>query len=152
MISSSHYLSLPFHCSPWQMQCGLCHHADRNVASYVPPHLPQPSPSGSLQPERQVSLHQHRQVNRPTCILPTDANLYVVAIRGVFKVVDGAHHVQGHVTNVMSVIFCLLWSPGYHHVGISNSLNLVKDRSSCRYDTARMYTQHIKLRENTHKP
>lgn len=77
---------------------------------------------------------QYKHVNRPTCILPTDTNLYVVAIRGVFKVVYGAHHVQGHVTDVMSMIFGLLWSPGYHHVGISNSLNLVKDRNICRYE------------------
>lgn len=48
--------SLPFHCSPWLMQCGLCHHVDRNVASYVPPRLPPPSQSGSLQPEQKVSL------------------------------------------------------------------------------------------------
>ncbi len=49
-LSVTHYLSLPFHCSPWQMQCGPCHRAGRNVASYVPPRLPQPSQSGSLQP------------------------------------------------------------------------------------------------------
>lgn len=49
------FISLPFHCSPWQMQCGLCHHADHSGASYVPPHLPQPSQSGSLQAERHVS-------------------------------------------------------------------------------------------------
>lgn len=60
------------------------------------------------------------------CILPTDTDLYVVAIRGVFEVVYGAHHVQGHVADVVSVVFCLLRSSGDHHVGISNGLNLEK--------------------------
>lgn len=49
------HFSLPSHCSPWQMQCGRCHHAGRNGASYVPLHLPQPSQSGSLQSVNQVS-------------------------------------------------------------------------------------------------
>lgn len=71
------------------------------------------------------------------CILPTDTDLYVVAIRGVFEVVYGAHHVQGHVTDVMSVVFCLLRSSGDHHVGISNGLNLREVRKSryCRVHT-----------------
>lgn len=116
--------SLPSHCSPWQMQCGQCHHAGRNGASYVPPHQPQPSQSGSLQSE--LVKRQYKQANRPTCFLPTNADLYVVAIRGVFEVVNGAHHVQGHVADVMGVIFCLLWSAGYHHVSISNRLHLRK--------------------------
>lgn len=60
-------------------------------------------------------------------VLPTDANLYVVAVRGVFQVVYGAHHVQGHVADVVSMVLCLLWSPGYHHVGISNGLDLEGD-------------------------
>lgn len=58
--------------------------------------------------------------NRP----PTNTDLYVVAVGRVFEVVYGAHHVQSHVADVMSMIFCLLRSPRYHHVGISNGLNL----------------------------
>lgn len=42
--------------------------------------------------------------------------------------VYGAHHVQGHVADVVSVVLCLLWGPGYHHVGISNGLDLEGDR------------------------
>lgn len=80
---------------------------------------------------------QHEQVNGPTRILPTNTNLYVVAIRGVFEMVYGAHHIQGHVTDVMSVIFGLLWSPSHHHVGVSNSLNLEED-TSC-YKAALMH-------------
>lgn len=55
---------------------------------------------------------------------PTNTDLYVVAVGRVFEVVYGAHHVQSHVADVMSMIFGLLRSPRYHHVGISNGLNL----------------------------
>lgn len=60
---------------------------------------------------------------------PTNTDLYVVSIGRVLQVVYGAHHVQGHVTDVMSVILCLLWSPGDHHVGVSNGFNL--EGSNC---------------------
>lgn len=73
------------------------------------------------------------------CILPTDTDLYVVAIRGVFEVVYGAHHVQGHVTDVMSVVFRLLRSSCDHHVGISNGLNLREVRKS-RYRRLHTHT------------
>lgn len=57
-------------------------------------------------------------------VAPTDADLYVVPVGGVFEVVYGAHHVQSHVADVMSVIFRLLRSPRYHHVGIPDGLHL----------------------------
>ncbi len=56
--------------------------------------------------------------------------------------VYGAHHVQGHVTDVMSVILCLLWSPGHHHVGIPNSLHLEVDRNNSCYAAAPVDEAH----------
>lgn len=74
---------------------------------------------------------------------PTNTDLYVVAVGRVFQVVYGAHHVQGHVTDVMSVILCLLWSPGYNHVGISNGLNL--EGSSC-YATSLLFSYSFPIK------
>lgn len=88
----------------------------------------------------------HNQ-NRSTRVLPTNTNLYVVAVRGVFQVIYGTHHIQGHITDVMSMILCLLRSPCDHHVGISNSLNLEKDKSSC-YAAALM--DEVYQREGEH--
>lgn len=123
-------MPLPFHCSPWQMQCGRCHHADHILASYVPPLQPQPCLSGFLKKKiwttyQFTHFYPNRNDDEESEKQPhTDTNLYVVAIGGIFKMIDGAHHVQSHVTNVMSVIFCLLWSSSHHHVGISNGFNL----------------------------
>lgn len=65
-----------------------------------------------------------------THTLPTHTNLNVIAVGWVFQVIYGAHHVQRHVTDIMSVILCLLWSTCHHHVGVSNGLNLENDRDS----------------------
>lgn len=62
-------------------------------------------------------------------IPPTNTDLYVVAVRGVFEVVDGAHHVQGHVADVVGVVFCLLRCTCNHHVGVSDGLDLREVRN-----------------------
>lgn len=73
---------------------------------------------------------QHKHTDEFTHIPPTNTDLYVVAIGGIFQVIDGAHHVQGHVANVMCVVLSLLRSASNHHVGISNSLNLKRSTTA----------------------
>lgn len=65
-----------------------------------------------------------KENNREGRIPPTDTDLDVVAVGGVFEVVNGAHHIQGHVTDVVGVVFCLLGRTCHYHVGISDGLNL----------------------------
>ena len=62
-------------------------------------------------------------MRRETGLL-THSDLYVIAVGRVFQVVDGAHHVQSHVTDVVGVELGLLRGPGYHHISITNGLNL----------------------------
>ena len=83
--------------------------------------------------------HEHEHTHKFTHFLPTNANLYVVAVGGILQVVDGAHHVEGHVTNVMSVVLGFLRSPSNHHVGISNGLDL--ERNTAAALTQEHYTR-----------
>lgn len=112
------------------MQYGQCHHVGHNGASYDLPHLLLPSQSGYLHEEDQTITTPKGMKKYSLPLLCyyyaslTNTNLNVIPIGGVFEVVNGAHHVQGHVTDVMCMIFCLLWCSSNNHVGISNSLYL----------------------------
>lgn len=61
--------------------------------------------------------------------LLTDSDLDVVSGGRVFKVVDGAQHVQGHVADMVCVKGGLVGHASHHHVGVTNRLHLDrKDR------------------------
>lgn len=67
-------------------------------------------------------------LSRDLLALLTDSDLDVVSSGGVFKVVDGAQHVQGHVADVVRVKGRLVGNARHHHVGVANRLHL--DRKS----------------------
>lgn len=60
--------------------------------------------------------------------LLTDSDLDVVSSGGVFEVVDGAQHVQGHVADVVRVKGRLVGNARHHHVGVANRLHLDRKR------------------------
>ncbi|KAG7216416.1 hypothetical protein INR49_001902 [Caranx melampygus] len=66
------------------------------------------------------ALHQ-------TVALLTDSDLDVIPSGGVFKVVDGAQHVQSHVTDVMSMEGGLVGHTCHHHVGVTDGFYLDSD-------------------------
>lgn len=117
------------------------------MASCGPPHQPRPSQSGSLQAQPGQTLIRSNIVQKLTCTPPTNTDLDVVAIGGVFEVVDGAHHVQRHVTDVVSVILGLLRSPGDHHVGVPDRLHLQRAREGGEGAAVRRQHSPIEVHE-----
>ncbi len=63
-----------------------------------------------------------------TVVLLTDSDLDVISGGGVFKVVDGAQHVQGHVADMVCMKCGLVGHTCHHHVGITNRLHLDRGR------------------------
>lgn len=64
-----------------------------------------------------------------TVALLTDSDLDVISGGGVFKVVNGAQHVQGHVADMVRVKGCLVGHARHHHVGVTNCLHLNRKES-----------------------
>ena len=67
--------------------------------------------------------------DRLTAVLLTDSDLDVISGGGVFEVVDGAHHVQGHVADVVRMKGGLVGNPRHHHVGVTDRLHLDRKTS-----------------------
>lgn len=64
--------------------------------------------------------------------LLTNSNLDVISSGRVFEMVDGAQHIQSHVTDVVRVKGGLVGNTRHHHVGITNRLHLGKKESVLR--------------------
>lgn len=60
----------------------------------------------------------------------TNSDLDVVPSGGVLEVVDGAQHVQGHVTDVVGMEGGLIGHACHHHVSIANCLHLDQHRGT----------------------
>lgn len=85
-------------------------------------------------PDHDLLMVSNRQHPKPqnnlwalswrTGALLTDSDLDVISGGRVFKVVDGAQHVQGHVADMVRMKGGFVGHTRHHHVGITNRLHL----------------------------
>lgn len=78
---------------------------------------------------------------RPTRL--THSDLDVVPVGWVLQVVDGPHHIQRHVTDVVGVVFGLLWCPSNHHVGVANGFHLRRNQRRANWLQNGLYNKPI---------
>lgn len=82
----------------------------------------------------------------PRIRLLTDSDLDIISGGGVFKVVDGAQHVQGHVADMVRMKGGLVWNTCHHHIGITNCLHLDGEEGDDVYTDIQLSFQYKSLK------